>query len=267
MTVVHLLTNTAWGESVPIRFLSCRQSAPQRERLAVSGDRDVVGSLTNELVDIHAAVAAQWNNYHITKQFVKKLREAHAVTEMRMLSNRILPCVELLPSTWEKVSNSVAVITLEGTNPTLKADTMLETIMRNKFTLNIPLINNPLNSERHVVEEMDETRRVQLSSLDLQIVQLLQGIEHPMCCMDHRFSKILVSRSPMDFSVSYGVTSAKGEAPRTVAISLGEISSDCDFALVKALRLKFIGLLGSPCRDPGKALSDYLASEIHSRMI
>jgi len=270
ITVVHLLTNTSWGEPTPIRFLSCRQSAPQRDRLLTTGDRDVAVTLLAEVSEIQKTVEMHWKRHSATKEFVKDLKNRQAVTEMRISPSGIQPCLELLPSVWPKKLGSVAGIHLENMEPVLKVNSLLDGFLKNRFELTISVLKGHPEGDQSMEaipdKDMDQTSRAQLCALDLEIVRLLQGSDQPSCCESHRFSKVQVSRSYKDFSVLFSVSAHSGENPATVMISMGRSGRKGDFPLVNAVRSKLLALLTSPCLDPTRELSACLADEIHRRL-
>jgi hypothetical protein len=107
ITVVHLLTNSQWGEGVPpTRFLSCRQSVPARDRASVVGDISVFTGALSETASTSRSIASIKIKTSRMNNILQALREAKFLTRVHCGDSGLEIQVELVPSTNPMVGQS-----------------------------------------------------------------------------------------------------------------------------------------------------------------
>ncbi len=152
ITVVHLLTNSQWGEGIPpTKFLSCRQSAPARDKSATVGDSSVSKLTQQEIQQVRNRIRIESARNSCACDLVESLNAAKFLSMVDCNENGPRIIVDLVPSlNPDGVGSGIAVCSISIRNIPVMVlyHPLLQDLVRHNSRLVI-LINNDtvLNSQ------------------------------------------------------------------------------------------------------------------------
>ena len=270
ITIVHLLTNTNWGAGQPIRFLSCRQSIPQRDRVSAVGDASMVSAIRSEIGRTRKSISNILLRHQRTKHFIESLRDSKCIIEMRRTGSGISPCVNLLPTVSVSSVCSIASVSFIDDTPTLETDPFLQFFIRNKLELNFSIGKLPSPKDLNPMDvseagPQDIVARAQMSALDLAVIRGLQNENPTSCCEEHRIISIRKSSTENDYSIAFCFMGNGLPQPLVISLWMGSTHTGENRSVVQSLRKRILQLSASYRKENSSStLCRIVCDHIHS---
>jgi hypothetical protein len=218
---VHLLTNTSWGESIPTRFLSCRQSTVARDRVSKVGDVSVASRLRQQILVskdlVSKLVSRHWNSITLLRQ----LKECRLNTESRVSSRGMLTCIDLVPSVANVKDRIICSVSFVNESPKVECGRLIESFVLEDLALHVSLQGSDVLASGLAdcgLEgdgAFDRILRAQRCALDYSIVRALQEESVGTGMGNVRIHRVRMSQHKADFSVDFSlVDTMTGRAVR-----------------------------------------------------
>lgn len=244
INVVHLLTNTNWGDGVPpTRFMSCRQSAPARERLTAVGDMSSGVHLSSDISHSQENIHVDAVKYARAQSLLSWMRDHKISVEMRVINGRIVPMVDLLPSSNRNVMRSVCSISLDGNEPKLQLNSLMRTFIENALSLSV-VVDGPISIAReHALSNIsveDEVLHAQRCALDFAVIRKLQDEAAAPCQNGFRWLKTGVSKHTSNFSASFVIVSEETLCPVNITVGFGPSAGNQSVSICQRLRQRVL---------------------------
>lgn len=259
ITIIHLLTNREWGEGVPkMKFLSCRQSIPARQRTQAVGNKDIIDMILDGCSCSREALNSSFSAMQRLRQIKHSLVLEKKVADVRFLEDSVALVVQLIPSVNSSSQGVTGTVRLVGSEPQLSLPPRLSKLTNHKYRIQIVMNGDMNNCDRKIepcASIMEEIENAQLSAIDFSIVDILQNENLQLS----NWNRVSVSKFEDIFSVSYALI----QPPFTeVTITLRPNARESETAV--KLREAFLGMCAS--RTTNVSLSQIALSDIESRI-
>lgn len=263
ITLVHLLTNKDWGPGIPqMRFLSCRQSHPMRDKLTEVGDSSVAGEAMIEIGSVREQLSSMFRSAEALKKLLERLRARKFVFAMKCSDEKVVASIELVPASNPHAKRSVCTLTISGGSPSLILSPTMRRFVSGGFYLQVRTGSvSPSSAITPPILDSieDELTQAQSSAVDYAIIEILQNEQSASQHLG--WIRTYASKHNDNFSVTFA-TLAVNPLEITVGLFPSALRVTEEFAgITKALRAAYLEWCGTKT-DTDPHLSQHLFSFI-----
>ena len=246
--------------------MSCRQSVPARDRVTAVGDRGSASQLRSEIIRCTSLIQDDTERNSRVSALITWMRQHKISFEMRVIGNRIVPMIDLVPTVSPRIPRSVCAVSLDGMEPKLDLDPLLRDLLNKGSSLTVyldsalPSPRTDINGQGFSTVEED-IQNAQRCALDIAVVRKLQDEPVPSVPGTSRWIRIAISKHTSNFSASFLLISEEQLRPLYVTVAVAAPTMNHSQVICQNLRTRVLDecISGSNSELP---LSRYLIDEV-----